>query len=275
MFCPKCSKENADGSTYCTSCGAPLAGEPAQGTIPVRSEYRIGEWMSRAWDLSTKQIWPMVLLGVLITVPGTVIGMVIGFPLRSGVGVALEDNSLAANLIGSFLGAMVSWPVSAAVITPLVVGVVAVLLNYTRTNAMDLSLLGTGYRKWKECFVLGIWPGLLVVLPSAVPCLVILLPLVLAAYMWYAFAQIALAEPGATQSRASDRGLALVKSNFWYAVLLMLVGVGVGILGALACGVGIFFAMPLFWLAVATGYDQLTRGAGPGNASSVGSQTPG
>jgi len=29
MFCPKCSKEVADGSKFCYSCGAPLAGQAA------------------------------------------------------------------------------------------------------------------------------------------------------------------------------------------------------------------------------------------------------
>src|SRR5215469_13418312 len=37
MVCPKCSKEVADGSKFCYSCGAPLAGQAAaSGAAPAK-----------------------------------------------------------------------------------------------------------------------------------------------------------------------------------------------------------------------------------------------
>ena len=40
MVCPKCSKEVADGSKFCYSCGAPLAGQAAApgaaSAVPVK-----------------------------------------------------------------------------------------------------------------------------------------------------------------------------------------------------------------------------------------------
>jgi phage shock protein C len=41
MLCPKCEKEVAEGSKFCYSCGAPLAGQPATSAastaaVPVK-----------------------------------------------------------------------------------------------------------------------------------------------------------------------------------------------------------------------------------------------
>ena len=229
----------------------------ASALSPAKADYRIGDWIAKAWQLATAQIWPMVLLGLLGTIPGTLLTYAVTFPVGFAVGMSVE-NQIAAQLIAGLLGGIIGWIISATLIAPLMVGILAVLLNYNRTQQINYSLLGTGFGKWTDSFMIGIWPGLLIFIPSAIPCLaVLILPLFFAALLWYNYALISLSEPGMTHSQSADRGYALIKSNFWYGVLLMLTGAGIGLAGAIACCVGTFFAAPLFWLVVAIAYDDL------------------
>ena len=237
--------------------GAP---QPPAPQAPVKAEYRIGDWLGKAWKLATAQIWPMVLLGVIgIIIPGALTGAV-SFPIGFAIGQAI-DNQIVAQLVSGLLGGIAGWIITAVVITQLMVGIFAVVLAYIRTGEVNFSLLGTGFNKWTECFMLAVWPGILFAAGSALSCFVILvLPLYLALTLWYNFGQFALAEAGVTQSEAVARGLALVKSNFWYAVLLILLGMGISIAGMLGCCVGILFAAPIFWLTMGIGYNELTGG---------------
>ena len=236
---------------------------------PVKAEYRIGDWIGKAWQLATAQIWPMVLLALLGAVVPAILSWIVCFPIGFAIGKVV-NNPIAAQVVAGFLGGIAGWVISALVIVQLMVGVLAVVLAYIRTGQVNYSLLGTGFNKYGDCFMLAVWPGILTVAASALSCFVLLvLPLYFALLLWYMFGQFALAETGVTHSQAVDRGLALVKSNFWAAVLLMLLGVGLGLAGALACCIGALFAVPLFWLTVGIGYVELTAVGASGPATEI------
>jgi len=47
IYCPKCGRENAEGSAYCVSCGAPLTSPPAGAQYAERRPRRNDECFGR------------------------------------------------------------------------------------------------------------------------------------------------------------------------------------------------------------------------------------
>lgn len=230
---------------------------------PIVPRYRIGDWLTQAWKLFTARLWELVALNLVMALPSIVVTALL-FPMqmfwvnrmpRSAYPLLYPSPSQAAYYVASIL-------LTAAVTTPVIIGVAAVYLSYVRTGAVDWQRLGVGFRKWGASFLIGLFPGGLGVVAFTFMPLLLLVPLWAAVYLWAMFCYFALTEDGATYGSAVGHGLRLVRINFWQAVLAYLLVAGLLIAGFVACCVGIFFAAALVQVYVAVAYDDLTRQMG-------------
>ncbi|MDI6827535.1 MAG: hypothetical protein QME62_03515 [Armatimonadota bacterium] len=157
---------------------------------------------------------------------------------------------------------------SAVFLFPIFVGIMAVMLSYARTGSFGWKPFSTGFRKkWGDCFLLGIWPSVILNVFLAFPFLYILFPVWLAVTLWMSFTALSLAEEGIYYSQAVSGGLNLVTGSFWMAILFQLLVILINCIGILACCVGVFFSGALAQLLIAIGYNNLARANSQGNPS--------
>lgn len=78
----------------------------------------------------------------------------------------------------------------------------------------------------------------------------------------FIFAPVIIAETGADWKTALTQSKQLVMANLGDVIMLILAGVGINILGALLCGIGMLITMPLYLLSISRCYQQLTGTAG-------------
>ncbi len=81
----------------------------------------------------------------------------------------------------------------------------------------------------------------------------------------FIFAPAIIAETGADWKTAVTQSKDLVMANLGDVIMLILAGIGINILGAFLCGVGVLITGPLYMLAISRSYQQLagTAAAGP------------
>lgn len=109
MYCPKCGQENPDGSSYCGNCGADLG---SSGVSPSGSE--------------TKKSKDNTILGILALIfsfvffPAGVILGTIAFTTGQGEEKQLGKIALVIDVVMA----------GVAILTVLIVGIVAVSLNW-------------------------------------------------------------------------------------------------------------------------------------------------
>ena len=232
---------------------------PIQATRPV---YDLGRWFEQAWNVFKAHIWEFILLAVVIAIPAMVIGGMFGgfsaidawqHPQRPSSPFPLVPSRMTVVLtvVAAIFGAVVT--------TPLAVGAAAVSLNVVRTSVFDWDRLWTGFRKWPDCFVIGLIVGALILPPSLFPLLWILFPLWIAIGLWGLFAYYILSEPGADFRAAINGGIRLIKGNFWWGVLFAFVSGFVSALGVIACCIGVFVTAAFYQALIATAYNDLTR----------------
>jgi ribosomal protein L37E len=108
--CPRCSKVNLLGATYCAHCGYPMAGAPAPA-----ARVRMGPWeevkrkVVVAIGLGVAVLWimsaPVAFINALAAVVTTMIGMFFGFGLTSfGVHELVRKGSHAARMWAAMVG---------------------------------------------------------------------------------------------------------------------------------------------------------------------------
>lgn len=148
----------------------------------------------------------------------------------------------------------------AVFLTPLVVGAFAVMLNYVRTGLFGWEPLGKGFRKWGDCFMLGLWPSAISGIFGWFPCFysLLLFPIELLLALWINFTALGLCEEDVRYRQALSKGFSLITMNFWQAMLFQLFVFVIGSVGVFACCVGIFFSYALSQLLLAVGYNNLT-----------------
>ena len=247
---------------------------PIQATRPV---YDLGRWFEQAWNVFKAHIWEFILLAIVLALPALVIGGAVGgfsaidaiqHPQQPSSPFPLAPSRMTVILtvVAAIFGAVVS--------TPLAVGAAAVSLNVVRTSVFDWDRLWTGFRKWPDSFVIGLIVGALMLPPSMFPLLWILFPLWIAISLWGLFAYYTLSEPGTDYRSAINRGILLIKGNFWWAVLFAFVSGFVSVLGLVACCVGVFFTIAFYQVLIATAYNDLTRQTAPAPSPSDGEVAP-
>jgi len=229
----------------------------------ARLKYDLAKWFDQGWNVFKAHIWQFVLLILIMVIPGIIVGGISG--VASYLEASRNPNPAAFPLIptAAKVGiAVVSALLGAAVSTPLIVGMAAVSLGAVRTGVFDWDRIWTGFRKWPAAFVIGLISGVLTLIPMLFPLLWIIFPIWLAVGLWDMFAAYTLSETGTDLGTAVNRGIELIKGNFWWAVLFTLVSGLIAVIGVIACCVGLFFTAAFYQALLAVAYNDLSSQLG-------------
>lgn len=241
--------------------------QPIQSPTPT-PPYKLSDWFTQAWELFKARIMELVALQ-LAMIAAIIPMLLIIMPFFFLVVLPNERPSTfqlvpSIRMIEYYGIALVA---GAAFMSPFIVGMSAVMLHYVRTKQFDWSRIWTGYRKWGSCFLVGLFPGVVISIFNLSCILYILFPIWLIAGFWMILTYYSLAETGTTYSQALIHALRLVGINFWWAMLFYLITLVVSMAGIIACCIGVFATAAFSQLLIAIAYNELTRSLPPLEAS--------
>jgi uncharacterized membrane protein len=183
---------------------------------------KTGEWIGKAWQMVTnsQNFWMFVLL-TLIYVGAMAIAS------------------------GTYVGSLI-------LAGPAMVSVYAVILNLMKTGRMDFNHLQDGFKVFLPAMLAGIVSGIFVALGFAF-CLI---PgFVLAAF--YLFPYFLILEKKMAFWDAMEESRKKVQEDLWGFVVFVLALMGVNLLGALVCGIGLLVSTPVTMCATVIAYREL------------------
>jgi len=183
---------------------------------------KTGEWISKAWQLVTnnRNFWSFVLLALIYA---------------GAMSIA------SATSVGSLILA-----------GPATASVYAVILNLMKTGRVDFNHLQDGFKVFLPAMLAGLVINLFVGL-GFIFC--IIPGLVLAAL--YLFPLFLILERNMAFWDAMEESRKKVQEDLWGFVVFGLALIGVNLLGALACGVGLLVSSPIAMCATAIAYREL------------------
>jgi uncharacterized membrane protein len=183
---------------------------------------KTGEWIGKAWQMVTdrQNFWMFILL-ILIY------GGAIAIASMTGIG-------------------------SLIIAGPAMVGVYAVILNLMKTGRMDLNHLQDGFQVFLPAMLAGIVVGVFTSVGSAF-CL---LPGIIISAL-YLFPLFLILEKKMAFWDAMEESRKKVQEDLWGFVVFVLALMGVNLLGALACGIGLLVSSPVALCAIVIAYREL------------------
>lgn len=217
--------------------GYPAAGYPSGPGLPGLPALSVGAAISYGWKGFTNHVGPFVLIAVVI------VAVELSFSLLSwGFG----DSSLLQ------LGvSLISWLVGLL----LGLGLIRAALAVTDGKRPNVEMLIEG-----EGFVAYLAASILVTLGVVGGLLLCIIPGLILAFLWvfygYAIADRQTDDP----IDSMRRSWRLVRANVGPLLLLLLAAIGINILGALLCGIGLIATLPTTGVAFAYAWRVLTGG---------------
>lgn len=155
---------------------------------------------------------------------------------------------------GSLLGMLISSACSFLLSGPVNTGIAYASLKATRNERPELGDVFRGFDRFGDSFLVSLMAAL-IIFAGTILCII---PGIIAAIgLMYAYSF--LADRNITWSEALSSSWNLVKARFWDHLVLAIALLGINILGALACGIGVFVTGPLSAIAITVAYEDLTR----------------
>jgi uncharacterized membrane protein/phage FluMu protein Com len=244
--CPMCGADVPRGEKTCPACGEELssAGAGPQPGGPVTIE--TGDVISTAWEITKRNLGFLValilvagLLNILFSLPATVMNVMAEMQKQQNG----QDN-VALKLFAGL------WQIPSNLFSIfLTCGQTMIMLKLARGEQAALGELFGGGRFFLRMVLCSIIFGIAVVL-GFVLCIV---PGIIVALALSPFAMVLIGEdlPGI---ESLSRAWELTKGNRVTLLVLGFAGIGIAILGLLACGVGLLVAIPLIAMMNAVAY---------------------
>jgi hypothetical protein len=186
-------------------------------------------------------------LGILVgaTVIVMVIGWVVGFAAGIAQGIMAANDqpelAFAANIMGSIVNQFIS--------IFLGIGQVQICLKLARYQPANIGDLFAGGPRFLPTLGISIILGIAIGLGM----LLLIIPgIIVALYFWPAYYLVV--DDKSPVSDSLGTAAKITEGNRLTTFLLALLGLGINILGLLACGIGLLFSVPLVAMLMATAY---------------------
>lgn len=200
--------------------------DPFRPAEPAAVGFKIADCFSRAWALYQSKFW--LLFGATAIILLITIG--------------LESIQGAGWLAGALLG-FALWG-----------GLDVVFLKAIRGEPADVGDAFTGF---KAMFVALMLASLVAHVLTAVGFFLLILPGIYLMVAWWMFAPLLIIDRKLDFWPAMELSRKTVNRNFWPCLGLFLLSCLLAFAGALACGIGLFFTLPLSLVAIVCAYEKL------------------
>lgn len=212
---------------------------PTPGAAP----FRVGEALGWGWKKFGENIGPMILAALLIFA----VSIVMALFQR-----VAEDQWFLAAVVQ-----VIGWIVSTIISAALIKGA----LDIADGNRLQVSQMFTGFN-FGHVIVAAIITGLIVAGGSALLAItivgIIIIPFwVIATSVAFAFVNYFIVDKQETGTQAIGSSVSFVQKNLGNLLLLLLACVGIIIVGACLCGVGLLVAIPVAVLATTFAWRRL------------------
>ncbi|OLC52993.1 MAG: hypothetical protein AUH92_06820 [Acidobacteria bacterium 13_1_40CM_4_69_4] len=206
--------------------GAAGAGPPPHApgppATPLPAEFRVWEFIGRAWDL-VKRYW--LVLGAMFFIQGLIIG--------------------GPNIAVHYMGTVVQFVIGGAIM----VGIWRAILGVVAGRKPDVGMMFQGFDRFADAFL-----GYLVMaILTALGFVCLIVPGIILAIMWL-FTFPVIGETGLGFWEAMRESARLTEGYRWRLFLLLLAFIPVTLLGALVCCVGVFISTAVNFTALALAY---------------------
>lgn len=200
----------------------PTAVPPYVTTTPLPAEFRSWEFIGQAWELVKPHWLPLAVIFVIMAAIGGLPGLL---------------HRSAAPLLFFVIGGA------------LYVGIARAILGLIGGKPPTVGMMFGGFDRFGQAFLATLVMGVLICL-GTILCIV---PGVILAIMWL-FVYFVMAETDLDFWPAMEASAKLTAGYRWELFCLLLACLVVGLLGVLACVVGVFIAYPVIYTAVALAY---------------------
>jgi uncharacterized membrane protein len=222
VFCQHCGAQNADISTFCTSCGRPFDQPGAAGGAPQAPEaipfappptvnVKIGEWIGEGWRIVSADLVNFAIMALLFVVVSGAVPVILQGAMVCGMHVVVMKKMLGHKTEFGDLFKGFNWFVP-SLVAALVISIFA--------------FIG---------FVLCIVPGLVVM-------------------AMFQFTYLFILDRKMEFWPAMQASHEIVKKNYVSFTLFILALACIQIVGVLACFVGILITLPIQYAAITAAY---------------------
>jgi hypothetical protein len=213
-------------------------------------ELDIGGCISRGWGLVKNNFWPVVGVNALVTLIIVAINQFIGLFTRPVINEMIVQHQFSAR--GIFIALMVAI-ISTPICTLFMAGLFKYFLKMARGESAQIGDAFSGFGpSIGQLILLGLVMNSLVM----IGCVLCLIPGVYLSVAWY-FAIPLVIDRRMNFWEAMESSRKMVTKH-WFLVFAFLLVVGLlGVAGVIACCIGIFVTMPIFFASVIYAYETI------------------
>jgi hypothetical protein len=231
--------------------GEPTGPPPSQDEILARDySLDIGRCISRAWEITSANFWPVVGVSFLVLVVQSVVNQLLGLISRPAMNAMVLNHEITAANIAIVLATNIpGMPLTAI----LMGGLFRYYLKLIRKQNATIGDAFSGFSNGiGQLALFGLVQGILVTL-GFVLCVI---PGIYLAVAWY-FGLLLIADKGLPFWEAMEFSRKTV-SKHWFVVFGFLLVVGLlAALGLIACCIGVFVTCAVAFLAVTFAYEDI------------------
>ncbi len=231
---------------------------------------KFGEWVKRGFLLYKENFLVLIVATfIAVTLSAFVAGLFTG-PMFTGI-IVFSDNAAIQLLIGFLVFAIAQ--VSFAILGgPLLAGLAILMLGILdgKQPKPGIADLFKGFQFFLASFLfLAVWSILNVALHGLAPLILspVLLPLVpvvvsVAVGTLSMFGLFLIVDKNRSFVHAFQESIRLVGRRFWLYAAVVLLSSVLGMVGLLACGVGVIVTMPMYYCILAVVYRDAVKAGG-------------
>ncbi len=243
---------------------APAAAEPFPATAMAGSanwlehdyELDIGGCISRGWELVKNNFWPAVGVNALVMLITIAINQIIGLFTRPVINAMIVQHEFSAR--GIFIILMVTI-ISAPIYAIFMAGLFKYFLKMIRGENAQVGDAFSGFGPSIGQLIL---VGLVVNSLVMIGCALCLIPGVYLSVAWY-FAIPLVIDRRMNFWEAMESSRKMVTKH-WFLVFAFLLVIGLlAAAGVIACCIGIFVTIPIFFASMMYAYETIFSPAGP------------